>query len=189
MLKFFFFSFLCDSLLVAFHASVLFSILFIFYESHLRMSPQKQNIASSWYIKYFLFSLWDVWTFFVIILYILVGSGIVRPKAQKVIGLWEITWIWPMYWKECSEGCEPRKMWKPNCPKYCRQRWVSRQINSLGKGKALTYPRHGARVIIVWPPEDVGNHGKLLECTRRVKIFTSALMKGFLSNLCCIECT
>ena len=41
------FSFLQDSLLVAFHASVLFSILFILYEIHLWMSPQKQILRTA----------------------------------------------------------------------------------------------------------------------------------------------
>ena len=43
-------------------------------------------------------------------------------------------------------------------------------------------------MIHIWFLEDVWNHGKLSEHTRRLKIFTSALMRGFSPNFCRIEC-
>ena len=50
--------------------------------------------------------------------------------------------------------------------------------HSRWKGKLLAYPRYEAWIISAWPLEDTNNYGKLLEGTRRKKIFISALMRG-----------
>ena len=48
--------------------------------------------------------------------------------------------------------------------------------HSRWKEKLLAYPRYEAWIISAWPLEDTNNYGKLLEGTRRKKIFISALM-------------
>ena len=52
-----------------------------------------------------------------------------------------------------------------------------RESSSCGKGKKLTYLRHGAQMIHIWLLENACNHGKLLEHTKSLKIFTSTLMR------------
>ena len=97
----------------------------------------------------------------------------------------------------CAEGeaqisskvDNPWKSWKLDYPRCWGQSWVPQSTHSHGKGKVLAYPRHGAQIINVWPSEDISNHRKLLECARRKKIFTSALMRRFLPNLCHTNCT
>lgn len=43
-------------------------------------------------------------------------------------------------------------------------------------------------MIHIWFLEDAWNHGKLPEHAKKLEISTSALMRGFSSNLCRIEC-
>ena len=50
--------------------------------------------------------------------------------------------------------------------------------HSCWKGKLLAYPRYEAWIISASPLEDTNNYGKLLEGTRRKKIFISTLMRG-----------
>ena len=108
------------------------------------------------------------------------------PKAQEAIRSRErIVFGLCFEWK--AQWVINHEMRKTGSSQVLRKRWVTQEISSLGKGKVPIYLRYGARVIHMWFSGDSWNHGKVLKHARRLKIFTSALMRGLLPHLCRIK--